>query len=145
MTIKRICNREVDTAGTEETARAAADRMAVRNVGSLVIIDEDRHPIGILTDRDLAVHVVGEGRDPIATLVGEVMTEEPRTIRESVPIEDALAMMRSLEVRRLPVVDSRRKLVGIVSVDDILSLLAEEFREIGRLLKAESPSRLAST
>jgi CBS domain-containing protein len=145
MTIKRICNREVDLANTGETVRAAADRMGARNVGSVVIVDEDRHPIGILTDRDLALHVVGEGRDPNTTLVGEVMTSEPRTIRETMPIEDALSLMRSLEVRRLPVVDSRRKLVGIVSVDDILSLLAEEFREIGRLLRAESPRRLAKT
>jgi CBS domain-containing protein len=71
------------------------------------------------------------------------MTPFPRSIREDIPIEVALQMMRVEKCRRLPVIDSDGKLVGLVSVDDILELLIEEFREIGMLLRQESPQSLA--
>lgn len=143
MTVGRICVREVDTAEPQETVQAAADRMNARNVGTLVVLSPGGQPLGILTDRDLAVRVVGKGRDPYTTTVGDVMTLFPKTIHEDTPIEQAISLMRSGPFRRLPVVDHSGKLVGMLSIDDILDLLAEEFREIGALLKAERPDVLA--
>ena len=98
----------------------------------------------MLTDRDLAIRVVARGIDPFSTTVGQVMTRGPRTVLQSSPIESALGVMRVAACRRLPVVDDGGKLVGLLSLDDILDLLAEEFSEIGKLLGEESPRSLRS-
>ncbi|MEX0937642.1 MAG: CBS domain-containing protein [Pirellulales bacterium] len=143
MTVGRICVRNVDLADATETVQAAAQRMHSRNVGTLLVVDSEQHPQGIITDRDLCIRVVGESREPVATTVGEVMTECPTCIGEETPIEAAITLMRSGPFRRLPVVDCNGELVGLVSLDDILDLLTEEFRDIGELLAGESPRSLA--
>ena len=143
MSAGRICVREVDTAEVSESVQAAADRLNSRNVGTLLVLNPLRQPLGIVTDRDLAIRVLAKGKDPFSTTVGDVMTLFPKTIREDTPIEQAINVMRSGPYRRLPVVDHAGKLVGLLSIDDILDLLAEEFREIGALLKAERPEVLA--
>src|SRR5262245_10661220 len=143
MSAGRICVREVDTAEVAESVQAAADRMNSRNVGTLLVLDPHEQPLGIITDRDLAVRVLAKGKDPFATTVGDVMTHIPKTIHEDAPVEQAIEIMRSGPFRRLPVVDDAGKLVGLLSIDDILDVLAEEFRDIGALLKAERPEVLA--
>lgn len=144
MTVGRVCCREVDIATEDESVMVAARRMHDRKVGTLVIVDEYRHPIGILTDRDLATRVVANGRDAATTTIGRVMTREPCSISEDAPIEAALTAMRVNACRRLTVVDQDRVLVGLIALDDILSLLAEEFREIGSVIQEESPQSLAT-
>ena len=144
MTVGPLCVREVDTTFETEPVQVAAQRMHDRKVGTLVVIDEFQRPIGILTDRDLAIRVVARGADPFATNVGQAMTRGPRTVLQSSPIESALGVMRTAACRRLPVVDDGGKLVGLLSLDDILDLLAEEFSEIGKLLAEESPGSLRS-
>lgn len=134
MTIGKICTRTVDLATPGESVRHAAERMLERNVGSLVVVGDDNVPIGLVTDRDLALRVVAAGRAADEVSVEEVMTHEPRTVPESKPIEETLAAMRSAAIRRMLVVDDRDRLVGIVTVDDIVALLAEEFRDLGALL-----------
>ena len=145
MTIGRICCREVDTATPDEPVRAAAQRMGARAVGTLVVLGDGDQPVGMITDRDIAVRVVGTGADPLSTLVSEVMTELVHTAFEEMPIEEALALMRKESVRRLVVVRRNGKLAGILSLDDVLALLAEEFREVGRLLEKEGPRQVAAT
>lgn len=142
MTVGRICQREVDVAELHETAQVAAQRMLQRQVGTLIVIDAQRHPIGILTDRDLAMKVVAHARDATETVVQEVMTPNPRVAGEDTPIEEALVMMRGAAVRRLPVVDGERRLCGIVSLDDVLGLIGEEFQHIVRLIEREGPRGL---
>jgi CBS domain-containing protein len=143
MTVGRICCHEVDLAEPAETVRAAAQRMLQRNVGTLVVVDESRQPVGILTDRDLAVRVLAKGLDPEETQVGSVMTEQPRTIRLDSPLDSALAAMRMGNVRRLPVVDPEGSLIGILSLDDVVQHLAQEMAVLGRILEGESPRVLA--
>lgn len=143
MTIGRICQREVDTARAGEPIRTAAQRMDSRLVGTLVVVGGDGRPEGILTDRDVALRVVGQGRDPEATTVGDVMSPEVQTVFEEMPVEDALALMRSRAVRRLPVVTREGALIGVVSLDDILCLLAAELGELGGLIQKETPRSLA--
>ncbi len=99
-------------------------------------------PLGIVTDRDITVRVVAAGLDPLDTEVGDVMTRAPRCIGEETSIESAPALMRAGPHRRLPVVDDSGQLVGVVCLDDILDLLAEEFSQIGGLLKRESPTSM---
>ncbi|MBX6316443.1 MAG: CBS domain-containing protein, partial [Isosphaeraceae bacterium] len=95
--------------------------------------------------RDLVLRVLAQGKDPRQTSVGEVMTRELKAVTEGAPIEQALALMRSGAFRRLPVVGGDGALVGLVSLDDILSLLAEEFQEVGALVNEEMPSGTENT
>jgi signal-transduction protein with cAMP-binding, CBS, and nucleotidyltransferase domain len=89
-------------------------------------------------DRDIVTRVVAPGLDVEKTLVADCMTSGPVTISQDSPIEAAVAMMRAGRFRRLPVVGEREQLVGLVSLDDILSLLAEEFTKIGDLVDSVS-------
>jgi CBS domain-containing protein len=143
MSVGRLCIRDVDLAEVSESAWQAAERMHQHGVGTLVVADADRKPIGILTDRDLVERVLARNIDPHETTVGEVMTERPTTIPEGAPIESALRMMRSGRFRRLPVVDGKGQLVGLLSLDDVLMLIAEEFADIGQLLSCETPRAVA--
>ncbi|MGQ0635988.1 MAG: CBS domain-containing protein [Planctomycetaceae bacterium] len=143
MSVGKICVRRVDVARPDEPVQACAQRMRARKVGTLVAVNKGCEPIGIITDRDLAVRLVADGLDPLKTLLSEVMTKDPTTVSDDSPVEDALRLMRQGSFRRLPVVDRAGKLSGIVSLDDILDLLSHEFREIGRLLVEESPESLA--
>jgi CBS domain-containing protein len=143
MSIGQICVREVDLAEPDETVNIAAQRMHSRNVGTLVVLDKESRPVGILTDRDLAIRVVGQGLDPMRTFVRAVMTRAPDSVHEDTSIESAISHMRAGPYRRLPVVDRDGKLVGLVSLDDILDLLSEEIAEIGQLVRQESPRVLA--
>jgi CBS domain-containing protein len=113
-----------------------------RKVGTLVVIDQGSRPVGIVTDRDLTVRVLADGKDGVRTTLRQVMTPAPVTVREGTAIEDALRLMRTGQFRRVPVVDVEDRLVGLLSLDDILDLLAEEFREIGRLVHDEGPRSL---
>lgn len=143
MAVGKICVREVDTAESNESVAVAAERMHQRSVGTLVVVNHTSQVVGILTDRDLTTRVLAKGLNGVGTAVHQVMTVGPKTVLESTPIESALAMMRSGKFRRLPVVDGRNKLVGLVTLDDILMLLAEELMQIGRLLERETPRGIA--
>lgn len=143
MSVGRICVREVDIADADESVQVAAQRMQARKVGTLVVLDPHQRPLGIITDRDLATRVVAEHKDSARTSVEEVMTHPPTVIPERMSIEEALSIMRSGPFRRVPIVDDTGRLVGLLSLDDILDLLAEEFGLIRNLLREESPASLA--
>jgi signal-transduction protein with cAMP-binding, CBS, and nucleotidyltransferase domain len=143
MSVGRMCTRHVDLAETNECATVVAMRMRARNVGTLIVVDQkSKWPTGLVTDRDLVVRVLSEKRDPNQTRINEVMTQLPQAVTEEMPIEEALRIMRNGPYRRLPVVNRDGRLVGILSLDDILRLLSEEFAHIGRLLREESPTAL---
>jgi CBS domain-containing protein len=143
MTVGRICSRDVDSANIEESVRTAAQRMLQRKVGSLIVLDESSRPVGIVTDRDLTIKVLAYGLDGNDVKVGEIMTENPSTIADDAPVEDALAAMRGAGCRRLPVIGSAGTLVGVITLDDVLGLIAEEARMIGDLLDRESPLNIS--
>jgi CBS domain-containing protein len=136
----RICSRDVDTASYDESALEVGRRMRDRQVGTVVVVDQQR-PVGIITDRDLTVRVLAARLDPATTRASEVMTPSPTTIREEDSIGSALGYMRAGRFRRLPVVGQDGRLVGILALDDVLELVAEELAEIGQLLKREAPHR----
>lgn len=144
MTIAQLCIRNVDLASPQESVWEAAERMRQRAVGSLVVVDTNMHPIGIVTDRDLVERVLAAGCDPGTTSVGQVMTPEPRRVTEVAAIEACLSLMRSGPFRRLPVVDDGGRLVGLVSLDDILVWLTENFMQVGQLLRRETPRTIAA-
>ena len=105
---------------TDSTVRAAK-MMKIEDVGSLPVCGsrDSKRLVGIITDRDLALQVVAEGRDPNSTLLQDVMTREPFTCRTDEDLQTALERMESNQIRRIPVVDGDGKLVGIISQADI--------------------------
>jgi CBS domain-containing protein len=141
MSVGRICIRDVDVASGDESALVAARRMRDRNVGTLMVVNDRNQPMGLVSDRDLALRIIAQERDPARTPVAEVMTVMPMTILESSSIESALGHMRTGRFRRMPVVNGSGELVGIITLDDILTLLAEEFSMVRALLERESPHR----
>ncbi len=139
MSVGRICQRDVDVVGPEESVLAAAEQMRQRTVGCLVVVEKGQIPVGIITDRDLVLRVVAENRDAVNTTVREVMTKFPDLAQDDMTIETALGLMRRRGFRRLPVIDKTGQLAGLVTLDDILMLLAEEFMQIGDILGTETP------
>jgi CBS domain-containing protein len=142
MSVGRLCIRDVDTASGEESALVAARRMRDRSVGTLIVVNDRNEPTGLLSDRDLALRIIAQERDPALTPLAEVMTAVPVTILESSSIESALGSMWTGHFRRMPVVNGTGALVGIIALDDILTLLAEELSMVGTLL-GESPRIVA--
>lgn len=140
MAVGEICNREVVIAEKALSVREAAELMRTHHVGDLVVTEERggrRHPVGIVTDRDIVVEVVAPGVNPEALKVGEIMGPELATVRESEGLFEALRYMRDKGVRRMPVVDRDGGLVGILTMDDLLGLLAEEMTELAKLVSHE--------
>ena len=138
MSIAGICIRDVETAGPEEAVVDVARRMRDRRLGTIVVVDNERRPMGIISDRDVTVRVVAAGLDPTRTSVRDIMTPMPTTVLLDTTVEAAIGEMRMGRMRRLPVVDGMGKLIGIVTLDDLLRLLAEELGEVERLLEAET-------
>lgn len=134
MTAGRVCVRTVQIASPEESVRAGARRMREAGVGTLVVVDEERAPIGMLTDRDVALRCVAEERDPETTTIRTIMSEPVVCIPEATALEDALGRMAGASVRRVAVTDPDGRLAGILALDDVVELLAEEAETIGRLL-----------
>lgn len=140
MAIGEICNREVAFAERETTINAAAKLMRHYHVGSLVVVDDlsgKRVPVGIVTDRDLVVEVEAMDLDPKVITVGDIMTNELITVPESQGVLETMEVMRFKGVRRLPVVDSEGRLAGIVTIDDLLEVLAEELTDLTRIISKE--------
>ncbi|MGH7283371.1 MAG: CBS domain-containing protein [Polyangiaceae bacterium] len=117
--------RSVVVASEGEPIANVARKMRDARVGSVVVTRSDR-PIGIVTDRDLALRVVAEERSATTTRVADVVTYGPFVLQESDEIETAVRGMREHGVRRLPVVDADGKLVGMVSADDLVMLFGRE-------------------
>ena len=117
-TIADIMTRSIATVRRDETHQAAARRMQEMDVGSLPVLD-GKAVAGIVTDRDIAVRGVAAGMIPQESLVADVMTAELRFCRADDTIEQAMAEMGDLQVRRLPVLDAQNEIVGIVSLGDL--------------------------
>lgn len=139
MSTGRICTRVVYTAAPDETVRAAAARMEQKCVGTLVVLDAARTLVGIVTDRDITARCVGRGLDPDVAPVSTVMSAPVKSVHEDTPIETALRTMAGARIRRCPVVDSEGSLVGLLSLDDVLDLLAEEVEAVGALVRVQTP------
>jgi len=140
MNAGEICNREVVIAYRDMSVPEAAKLMREYHVGSLVVVVDrlsERVPVGMLTDRDLALAVIAKEVDPRSVDVGEVMSTELFTVRESDAIPDVLRLMRERGVRRIPVLTHGGALAGIVTIDDVLDIVAEELGELVRAIARE--------
>jgi CBS domain-containing protein len=131
-----IMTPECTCVGENDTVADAAKRLAELDVGSMPICGEDDRLKGMLTDRDIVVKVLAEGKDPASTRVGELATQdEVVTIGADDSIDEALRTMTEHKVRRLPVIDGR-ECVGVISQADLATNIDEE--KVGDLVEAIS-------
>lgn len=140
MKVGDICNREVVFVNREVTVHAACKLMRHYHVGSLVVVDEvggKRVPVGMLTDRDIVIEVNAMDLDAKVITAGDIMSPDLITAPETQPILDGIEAMRSNGVRRLPIVDDQNLLVGIVSIDDLLPLLAKHLAGIADVVSLD--------
>lgn len=143
MSIGEICNREVIVIEQGSTIMEAAKLMREHHVGTLVAVEKiapaDKViPAGILTDRDIVIEVIAEEVAFDAVTIRDVMSHELVTARESDGIWDTMKRMRAQGIRRVPVVsDAAGTLVGILAIDDMLELLAEELSDLAKLIRRE--------
>ena len=100
------------------TVREAAETMRANDIGDVIVVDDNGTLTGIVTDRDIVVRVVAEGRDPRATRLGDIASRELTALAPDDPVERAVELMRERAIRRLPVVE-QGKPVGIVSIGDL--------------------------
>lgn len=140
MTVGEYCNREVIVITGEESVRVAAQLMRKHHVGDVVLVEQRagrQVPIGIVTDRDLIVEVMAAGLLPEELAVRDIVTESPALVGEDHSLFDALELMRSHGIRRIPVVAADGGLVGIITVDDLVGLLAEMLDDLAAIVERQ--------
>lgn len=145
MTIGTVCNREVITVQRDATVLHAAKLMRQYHVGDVVVIENHKNkamPVGIVTDRDIVIELVATELDCKVITVGDIVINKLITIKESAGVLEAIQLMASKGVRRLPVIDSGGSLIGIVTLDDMLLLLAREFGALSKLVAREQKNEI---
>ena len=134
-TARDVMSGGVECVGENDTVLDAAKRLAELDVGSMPICGEDDRLKGMLTDRDVVVKVLAQGKDPADVTAGDLGEGKPVTIGADDSVDEALRTMAQHKVRRLPVIDGH-DLVGIVSIADLATDIDEE--KVGDLVEAIS-------
>jgi CBS domain-containing protein len=140
MTVSTICNRDVVIINKGASIREAAQLMREFHVGDLIVVEEKagkRIPVGIVTDRDIVLEVIAEEVDMNDVDVGDIMSEDLVTAEEKDDLIDTIKLMRAKGVRRIPVVDDANALVGILAVDDLIELFAEQIGDLAKIVVRE--------
>ncbi|KTG17620.1 MULTISPECIES: CBS domain-containing protein [unclassified Guyparkeria] len=123
MHVGEICNQEVITVAADESVQSVATILRKEHVGDVVVVDDGRKPVGIVTDRDLVLEVMVPGLDPADLTAREIATDPVVTVEAGDDLFAAMEIMEAKGVRRLPVVQSDGSLIGVLTVDDIWELL----------------------
>lgn len=137
-----ICRKEVVTIAPGADLCEAAHLMRERHVGMLVVVEPvaaqaDRLVQGILTDRDIVVTVIGRDAEPKGLKVVDVMTRNPLMVLEGASVAGVVRLMRMNGVRRVPVVGARNELIGVLSIDDVLDVVADQLTAISGAIRGE--------
>lgn len=118
MQVKEAMTKGIRIAEPDETLSHAAKKMRTQNIGALAVI-EDRKLVGMITDRDVAIRAVGANKDPATTNVGDIMSDDCFWCAENEELEDAVRIMEMYQVRRLPVMNESKEIVGMLSLEDV--------------------------
>ena len=140
MSVAEICHRNVICVGKHRSIQEAARIMREQHVGSLVVVENEheKYPLlGILTDRDIVVEVDAAGVSAETVTVADVMSDELLTVKMSDDVFRTVKLMRTHRIRRVPVVDESGRLVGILSVDDLIDAIAETLSDLAWLTMNE--------
>ena len=139
--IGELCMRDVVVGTSDMTVAAASKLMRHQHVGCVVVVDRMNGgldvPLGVVTDRDIVVEVTATGLDPNTITIGDIMRGELVTARADESPVHALQLMRAKGVRRLPVVTEDRRLVGLVSFDDLLELVTLQLSDLTKVVRRE--------
>jgi CBS domain-containing protein len=136
MSLERISHTDVVTVPPDASVLEVAHLMRARHTGSVVVV-EDHCPIGIITDRDIVVKVVAAEVDPTRLGAKDIMAAPPSLVNINYDPLDVTRIMRARGVRRLPVVDEHRHLLGMVTLDDVLRLLGHEIANLADTVDVE--------
>jgi CBS domain-containing protein len=147
MGIGELCHRVVVTIQRQASAEDAARLMRASHIGNVVVVDgaDSVRPVGMLTDRDIVVKIVAQGLTPAQTPVGSIMSTPVVAVREEDGFIEALDKMSARGVRRAPVVDADGRMCGLISVDDLVPLLARELAKIGALIRHGQAAEIHKT
>jgi CBS domain-containing protein len=134
--IREVMSPDCECVGENDTLADAAKRLAELGVGAMPICGEDDKLKGMLTDRDIVVKGIAQGKDPSGTTAGELAEGKPIVVGADESVDDALQKMTENKIRRLPVIDDDKRLCGIVSQADLATNIDEE--KVGDLVEAIS-------
>ncbi|HEX3035364.1 MAG TPA: CBS domain-containing protein [Thermodesulfobacteriota bacterium] len=142
MRARDIMKTDVITVSPSSSVTEAADMMRDEGIGALVVVDDMKRPVGIVTDRDIVVSTIAEHRNPEEMLVEELMSKKPVnrkliTVNEDADVFEILRILSKNSIRRVPVIKGG-KLVGIVSVDDMVVVVATELTNLASALSSSS-------
>lgn len=136
MSLDRFCRKPLVTVNPEDTVQRAAELMREHHVGSVLAVDSERRPVGLITDRDLVCRAIAPRLDPAKTPVSQVMSEGLGVAQKTDLIDEALLRMRQLGTRRLPIVDAAGKAIGMVTLDDLTVMLTGELTQTAAVIRS---------
>ena len=122
-------NRQIWTISKDQSVMQALILMSEKNIGAIIIVDNDDFPIGIFSERDYARKIILKGKSSKDTLLDEVMTKELITITRDYKVEQCMEIMNEKRIRHLPVLENK-KIVGIISIGDVLKIMIKEQKEL---------------
>lgn len=140
MLLKDLCTPDVISCSADNSALHAARLMRQHHVGDVVVVDDaetDQSPIGLVTDRDIVVEVLGKDLDPARVTLRQIMRKPAVIASTSEDVAQAVERMKTHGVRRIPVVDGASKLAGILSLDDLLKRLAVDAASLAEVVARE--------
>lgn len=138
MAIIDIARKNVVTMDVESTAKDVIEKMDEERIGSIIITKNNKLE-GIVTDRDIAIEINRRNKTPGEIPIKKIMTEKPFTVRKDEGIFEVIRKTADEQVRRIPIVEENGDLAGIITIDDLLVLLATEFNSLSRVIQSESP------
>jgi len=136
MPVGRYVYRMPHAVSESEPVRAAAQLMERESVGCVVLV-EDGRPVGMLTDRDIALRILGHKLDPSVVSVGELARRPPIVVSAQASLAEAVRVMRLQRVRTVLVVDPAGKLMGLLCVDDVLRIHSSEIAQLSEALRTQ--------
>ena len=122
-------NRQIWTISKDQSVMQALILMSEKNIGTIIIVDNNDFPIGIFSERDYARKIVLKGKSSKDTLLDEVMTKELITVTRDYKIDQCMEIMNEKRIRHLPVLENK-KIVGIISIGDVLKIMIKEQKEL---------------
>jgi CBS domain-containing protein len=134
--LTNLIRRSVETIDPTASCVEAARQMRDARVGSIVVADQGR-PLGMVTDRDLALRVIAAGLEAEKVSVRQIMSARPIFVTEDRDLGEVLELMRDLAVRRIPVIDAEQRLVGVVSLDDLILGLSGSLALVAETIEKE--------
>ena len=122
-------NRQIWTISKDQSVMQALILMSEKNIGAIIIVDNNDFPIGIFSERDYARKIILKGKSSKDTLLDEVMTKELITVTRDYKIDHCMEIMTEKRIRHLPVLENK-KIVGIISIGDVLKIMIKEQKEL---------------